>query len=96
MYKTVSEMTKSIDSIKVDIIQIVSSLSDIEELSRIANALRRPAKRSIFQMEPVNLDRTPDFDSVYAAQGGKSIRFEDLPPSTDDWGLSLEEVLAAL
>lgn len=91
-------MTKSIDSIKIEIIQLVSSIDDVKLLSRIASSIRLPnsAKKSIFDLGSVEFKPVPSFEELYISQGRKSIVFEDLPSSNEDWGYSLDEVLAAL
>jgi len=89
-------MTKPIDSIKIDIISSVSAMNDYEKLLSISKSLHKKSSDSIFEMGSLEVESGISFDSIYESQGSKAILFEDLPTSDEDWGYSLEELLAAI
>lgn len=89
-------MTKPIDSVKIDIISSVSTMNDYEKLLSISQSLHGKSGFSIFEIGTLEIESGVSFDRLYQSQGAKTILFEDLPTSDEDWGYSLEELLAAI
>lgn len=93
-------MTKSIDSIKVNIVKVISSLEDYDRLSKIASYIGvsnfdKPS--TIFEEgKAIEVISTPDFDDLFTSQGSKGITYEQLPQVDKGWEFSLDELLAAL
>lgn len=87
-------MTKPIESLKLDIINVVVALKDYALLENLASSLSgdKGSRISIFDREPIEIISGATLDDLYAEQGSKPLVFADLPAAQEDWGYSLDEI----
>lgn len=91
-------MTKSIDSIKMNIVKTVSSIDDFDKLTSIAEfvGVGDTMSMSFNDLEPIEVLPIPSFEELFVKQGSKKILFDQLPKVDEDWDVSIDELLAAL
>ena len=96
-------MLESINTVKMQIIEMLTQIYDLTQLNQIATSLSNlesspNLKDELFQNNGVKIENAPSFDEIYQAQGSKQITYEEILVGSEDveWEYSLDEMLAAL